>query len=562
MEGQNKIKLSDILGYIDLLQIPISLSFKKNYYYRSSFGGIITIIDIILISTFSIITIKDIYKKSNFSISSTETNDLSALIDFSNKPLGFQLIDAKGNPINYDLQLYEYKIIETEYYSLNINYENKYIKYSEKEIEYEKCENLIGKNKLHNYFKDYNISNMFCIKPNQNISVYGKSDDILNGFKDIKLYINKYNNSSHGIIDIDFINEMLSNVKMNIVFLGYEIDFSKNTDDDIVKYKLYSKSYSFSNNFIKKYFNYFEKANYIYYNLFSSIKKTIPFYIYDGFDYDLEDISPYNNTFGIIVFSSSGSLIEYIKKTESITDAISKISGMFNLIVILSQILNNFVSKRILFLDMYDYIYFEQEKNNNTNINNINNEIIHAKINNINKTNNNVSGIKTNFNERKNFMAFQSNSQSYPKLFDNSKNLIFSKNSSFNKSNNNIENNNNEYNDIENIINYNNNENNNFSHFKKDKKSLKIRFKSLNILTRLEVERTFIGERKKISSKNIIFYYFCPLFLMKRSSKLECFYNLDKDICKCFSIEHFFKLIIFQNSFETIINKKDNSMMN
>ena len=115
MEDQNKIKMSNILGYIDLLQIPISLSFKQKYYYRTNIGGNITIIDIILVTIISKITIINVIRRINFSISFTEINDLSA-IDFSNKPLGFQLIDNKGKSISYDLKLYEYKIIETEHY--------------------------------------------------------------------------------------------------------------------------------------------------------------------------------------------------------------------------------------------------------------------------------------------------------------------------------------------------------------------------------------------------------------------------------------------------------------
>ena len=99
----------------DLLKIPISLSFKKKYLYKTFIGSTLTIIGAILIIVFFIIRLNQIINKSEFTIISNEFQNPKGEIDFSNIPILFALADNNGNPLKFNSQIFEFSVVLSEY---------------------------------------------------------------------------------------------------------------------------------------------------------------------------------------------------------------------------------------------------------------------------------------------------------------------------------------------------------------------------------------------------------------------------------------------------------------
>ena len=101
--------------HLDLLRIPIFLSYKKKYLYRTVIGATLTIICSILIIVFFIIKLSQIISKSVFTIISNEYQNPKGQIDFTNIPILFTLADNNGNPLQMNSKISEFSVVLSEY---------------------------------------------------------------------------------------------------------------------------------------------------------------------------------------------------------------------------------------------------------------------------------------------------------------------------------------------------------------------------------------------------------------------------------------------------------------
>ena len=90
------------LKKFDLFNIPISLSYNKEYFYNTYFGAVLSFLCFIIIIIIATYEMKILIDKSSFSIISNKYTDLSQIIDFSKIPLLFQLMDNAGKIIEID----------------------------------------------------------------------------------------------------------------------------------------------------------------------------------------------------------------------------------------------------------------------------------------------------------------------------------------------------------------------------------------------------------------------------------------------------------------------------
>ena len=263
--------------YFDLLRIPISLSYKKRYLYRTFIGATLTLIFSILIIVFFIIKLNEIIRKTEFSIISNEYQNPKGEIDLSTIPILFALADNNGNPLQLNSKIFEFSVVSTEYVQKYDTDGNSKIINFEKEIEIERCDNLIGQIDF-SYFSDYNLSYFTCIRPNQNISLNGTFGDITNGFKNIQINIKKCNNLLKNCYNNQYIESYIYNTKLIIVYLGYKTNFYNLKKQDIEQV-IYSRSYSISPLLKKKIYYYMSLVKYeLYDNLFLNNKKENIFY--------------------------------------------------------------------------------------------------------------------------------------------------------------------------------------------------------------------------------------------------------------------------------------------
>lgn len=516
----NQKKNDNFFKEIDLFQYPITFSYNSNNSYKTILGGLLTIIKLFLSIYCAISYIYNLINKKEYIIISKESEKLDTVIDFSNIPFAFKLIDSHGYDIDSNILNFSIYVIN------NLKLDKDKYELIYKNIEFENCANSTYYDILRKYTNNYNynFSNFLCIKPNQNIKLYGKYKD--EEFGILRIYLNKCKNK------INYFPE--NEAKISFVYLGYDIDYS----EKIIGQKLIKHYAKISSYFIKKYYYFYKSANYIINNnLFLNKEKTYNFFEYDNYEFDIE----YDNTnskdyYSYFTFMSNSKEIQYIKKIENIWDYIAKFGGILNIILIITQIINNYIANRLLLLDIYNELNKEIKEVNE--INDFNDEIKTPKITNL----------KYHFNVYKNkkVESFFANKN----VLDNSevsninkcpeipKNLNFTYKAS--------------------IINNNINEN-------KLKSVIDFRCKTPmnnNILSRKRsgFRRKIIqgiSINRQIQRNHYLCFSSCPLACIKRSKKYSFLYEIKKDVHKLLSVENFIRLLILDDFImKKLINKK------
>lgn len=495
--------MRDLFRSCDFLNIPTSLSYKKEYFYATNVGAFLTIIFFLIIVIMSTYEIIILYDKSSFTLISNQYTDLSQTLNFSETPFLFQLINDKGQFIDLDDKLYSLEVYTIEQTIKIDDNGKKKKKITNTKLEIEKCDKIFSNES--EYFSELNLSKYFCIKNESNLTAYGLLADMTYGFRGFRIYINKcnkedcYNNS--------VINKKLHNSKFIVTYLSLSSNIF-NLNDRNLKYQLFTKSITISTGILKKIFFTFDKGTF---DLFNSIifndKITFNYIIGSGYSMDV-DLDPtttiQNNAFTLsyISFHYSGNIVETRKEVQNILDTISIIGNTFNIILTIFKVINSYYSNKILFVDIFRTIFFGQE---NMNINNKENNHLNNNFKTFNK--NNISNKKNNL--------------------DLSEEISISNN--FNKNNN------------------------------KKSSSNKIILES-NKNTIIKRKSKLYKENEGIFTNNkIIYFYLFPLWFLRRNKSFNNIYLIKEKICSYFSIEKINELIKFK---EILDDKSKKSKIN
>ena len=387
----------------------------------------------------------------------------------------------------------DHKLLEIEAYNMESTFtieENggKKKGLTNTKLAFEKCDNLYA-NKSE-YF-ELNLSTYLCIKPGQNLTAYGLLGDVNNAFKGLRIYINKCSGSD--CYNISEINKKLSNSKFIITYLSFSSNMFYLKNENI-KYELCTKSCSLSTNILKKIVLIFDKGRF---NLYNDIftRKKISFDFILGNDYSVDmDLDPKStanenqNTIAYISFHYSGSIIETRKKVQSILDSLSNIGNIFNILLTIFKVINNYYSNKILFVDIFETVFFGKE---NLNLN-IKGNIGSNNILNINKNNINLKN-----------------------------NLDISDEIGFNINSNNIK--------------------------VKNTSSKKI---ALSTCNKIKAYKKSQYAGNSIAKNKIMYYYLLPFCILRRNKSFNGIYFIKDSICGYFSIEKINELIKFKNNLE------------
>jgi hypothetical protein len=134
----------------------------------------------------------------------------------------------------------ESKMIDKNYIEISLyntiyktDYDKKLTENVTKRIELEQCNKYFNslndsfKNEINKNLLYYNFSNYLCIKNGQKFEVSGKFGDLLFGFKEIEIFIDKCNNliSENTCKNEQEINEYLNNLYFTIIFLEKTIEY-------------------------------------------------------------------------------------------------------------------------------------------------------------------------------------------------------------------------------------------------------------------------------------------------------------------------------------------------
>ena len=504
--------MEDIIRYLDFYESNVTLAYKNSHTYKSIFGGILSILTFLSIIIITSIFSGSVFSKKNFKIISTSTINQFSSFDFSKLPLLIGLGDNEGTLMDIDERLFN--IIVTEYH-LTVSKDkngNRVISLNDKEFEYDNCEKYRGNKSyfLNNTFEKFELSRFKCIKPGQNLTFFGKYKDSINGYRGVRIILDKCNNETLKSKNKNItcypkekIENKLLNIKLNTYYTGFNIDhYSFNNNHLLyIESGFYSRM---SSNLFKSYEISFTKNIYITDNsvLFNHRTRT-EFITTNGVRYDDFEREALNfknsqriteNTIGVVSFFLDDNEIQHDRSFESILDVFSSLGGIINLLTIIFGFVNKYITRRLKKIDLIKTFLFETNTLKNSKysgsskINNIINNCYYNKvIPDKSNSNNNLIINNSKMNlirnmKRRSFFNKNSVDNIERVIF---KNIIRKGNTSMNNKNN-----------ID--INFNKNTN------------------KFSIISEAELKEKF----KKLGNKRICFYIL-PLFISKKCDKFN-----------------------------------------
>lgn len=493
----------------DLLHTPMSLSYKNEYFYTTNIGAILTILCLIIVISVGSYEIKELVDKSSFSIISNQYSDISESIDFSKRPLLFQLIDNTGEMMELDDKLYEFKAYDMEWLVEYDQDGKKNYKVKNTELKIDQCDKVLTDNS--EYLSELDLSKYICINPDQNTTSYGYLGDMNNGYKGFRIYLNKCNINKANCYDDTTILSSLQNIKFRITYLSLNTNIFKLGTDNL-DFQLYSKSCSVSTNLLKKFYFTFSIGRFHLYNNIFFKKRTLFNYVIGNdpiMDIDLDPSSTIDknrNTLAYFSFNFDGNVVEISKEIKRFFDVFSIIGNAFNIALTIFKIINNYYSNKILFVDIFNSIFLGKE--------NCKSNVGHSfsQINLFKNLNNN-----TNYNQHN---------------YSNKNVLDFSEGLGLNC-----------------LVN-NNNSNINIHHSQIIKKPVS---KLVNTIDKNKPSKKRISKVftiNKETKRNLIYYYLLPFCILKKNKEFDSVCFIQEKICNYFSIEKINELIKFKDNIE------------
>jgi len=495
----------------DLLHTPMSLSYKSEYFYATYVGAVLTILCFIIVISITSYEIKELVDKSSFSIISNQYSDISEMIDFSKRPLLFQLIDNTGEMMELDDKLYEFKAYDMEWLVEYDQDGKKNYKVINTELKMDHCDKVLTNNL--EYLSELDLSKYICIQPEQNTTSYGYLGDMNNGYKGFRLYLNRCNSKRVDCYDDITILSRLQNIKFRVTYLSLNTNIFKLGTDNL-DFQLYSKSCSVSTNLLKKFYFTFSIGRFHLYNNIFFKKRTLFNYIIGNdpiMDVDLDPSSTIDkniDTLSYFSFNFDGNVVEISKEIKRFFDVFSIIGNAFNIVLTIFKIINSYYSNKILFVDIFDSIFLGKE-------------ISHSKVNH-------------SFSQINLFKNLNNNTNYNPHNNSNKNVLDYSEGLGLNYFGNN-----------------NNNSNiNNIHHSQIIKKPIN---KLVNTIDKNKPSRKRLSKIytiNKETKRNLIYYYLLPFCILKKNKAFESICFIQEKICNYFSIEKINELIRFKDNIE------------
>ena len=520
-----------MLRFFDLYGPKIHLSFQNSVTYKTNFGGILTILTILILISSTIILSISLLSRDNFKVITCTTFDSNSSYDFSHIPILFGFRNSEDMLLS-DKRLFNLRLIDNKFDVKLTENDLRSIKIINKEFEYENCEKYRNNNSyfINNTFSNYNLSLFQCVKPGQNLTFYGKHGDLINGFRNLLIIVEKCNNETLKLKNENItcygeeeINKKLSGIKLILLYVSYNLNhysfdgkhiFLKESGEyfnfQFPDQKAYSISFS-KNIYItdkSMLFNFKEKTEFFSYSSTSNNldSKNINYV-------DIQSIT--DDTVGAVLFNMDGYITEYNRSYEKIMSLLVNLGGIYNLIIAVFKLITKFTTNKMKIIDLIKEISLRTY--------NIKREKKYSRkkvLNNQTKSNMNLIN-----NENKEIFVRQSYLNSAHNVFDRKNFSINIKNNIKNSS--------------ENISQY------------KDKNEI---YKTNN-------NNKIILENIKKIGVNIIWFYICPFSILKNFRKFNQISKLYMLLIENLSVEKLFAISNKWSITERFINDSNNSLI-
>ena len=354
------------LKSFDFFGVPIPISYKNDYSYKTNVGAALSIISFLIILIYTLFEISTLLDRSSFTVITSESQDLEGKINLSYTPIMFQLLDLSWNSVEYDPKLFTFSATYTEVDFQSIDGVKKRI-INIKNLEIERCDKLKKEFEALNEFSEYNLTKYMCIKPNQSLILYGSTSDVNKEVSSLSIQLSKCNNKSTECYNVDKINNLINNRIFAFIYLGYTTNFTNIYKDKNIEYKIYTNFINLSKYLRKKIIYNFNicKLN-LFDSFFVTHKTVINYFSQKDHIRDfafIEDISRYSDELIRFTIIYDSRLVEHTKSIKGIGQTLSYIMAVFNIVIIISRIVNDYYGNKILLSNLFQFL-----KNKNTNL--------------------------------------------------------------------------------------------------------------------------------------------------------------------------------------------------
>ena len=357
------IKSFDYLSH----KARLTFSNKGETRLKTFYGGLLSILSILIITILGIYFLLNFLHKSNkYSISSSESSPYLNLTNSNQIPFLFRLSNGDSVPYNNTDKLYN---IIFRFWNGGTNSTEKTIdntKQQNENLQIEKCD-------LSKHFGDYknlfqNISDLntfYCpIIRNYNQTLYGIYGNVL-PFSYYYFYFQlcDYENDEN-CFSLSEIENLLSDSYLDMRTINYEID---SDSDDVKKPILKSDRFMISLTIHKRIWIFFNSVKYITdIGYFFNIYNEESFFQYDSTRYDIDlrdtEIDGISRNFLGVTIATTGHTLIFIRKFNKIQDYIATFSGIIKAVTMLVFSLNYFHSQNNYYFSLIKgYVLPEEE---------------------------------------------------------------------------------------------------------------------------------------------------------------------------------------------------------
>ena len=349
-----------LFNLINIYGISLPIFYKNRSVFTSQLGVILSIISFICIFVYSAILLSRLFLHSSFSILSENNYSGNHFINLTDIPFLFAIINLNGDFLIPNNK-YKISISKGSFKSLNDNIIE--------QIEFENCSNSNYLNQYPNLLK-FPISNYLCIKPNQNLSIFGRHGDFLNGFENINIFVNECIDKNC-TFDYDInINEYL----LQIIYVTNIIDHQNYKKP--IQTQLREENIFIDTSHFKKYLYYLNPIIYesnngylfnIYKRYFSFQFEKLNLEIINQDNKSSKSFLKGNNYTHLLqlAITCSDYPLKISRNYLKVLDVFSIIGGYIHFMFKIFQLITLYFSKKTLFNDIANYLL----NKNNTELN-------------------------------------------------------------------------------------------------------------------------------------------------------------------------------------------------
>jgi hypothetical protein len=340
----------------DFSGIEAKLYINGKEKYATVSGAILNFLALVGIISISLVFFLDFFSGKQFSIIYSQINDFDKNLNFSEIPFMFTATTVRGGYLNSSILYF------------SVQYSNHTVggKTFYNPISFEKCDKDKHLGKYRNLFEKIDISNYYCIAPNQDINIQGVVNDIVNGYTYMTVFILKCQNNS--IYNPNpgkcaSPSEIDSAIAASPTVIGVmTVDFNVNhdaTDNPLVPYVMadsfpVTPALNYRNYlpFVKSFYTYDD--GYIFEN-----KRTFTYYQKGQtyFNIYINQTLAISEAFGIINIPIHQKADQYLKTYVKLPVIIANIGGIMKSLLMMAVILNYKAKSSLLVVELINSFF-------------------------------------------------------------------------------------------------------------------------------------------------------------------------------------------------------------